>query len=105
MTKKMRHMISKLVQWILAKIEEMLTQTHTTPPRREKVPKKARKTQLPPPRILVFGIFAATLFFVGLLVLEIVHLIMLHFLEQNVLNLMGYVVTFVIGAFFGARKN
>jgi len=85
--------------------EGLLTQTHTAPPRREKMPKKARKTQLPPPKILVYGIFAATLFFVGLLILEIIHLILLRCLEQQILTLMGYVVTFVIGAFFGAKKS
>ncbi|MBS7622859.1 hypothetical protein KEJ39_04190 [Candidatus Bathyarchaeota archaeon] len=98
-------MVKRLCQWIMDVIERLLTETDTVPPFREKISKKTRKTQLPPPRILVYGIFTATLFFSGLLILEIVHLILLRSLEQQVLNLMGYVVTFVVGAFFGAKRS
>ncbi len=67
--------------------------------------KRSQKVQLPPSPVLVYGIFVAALFFVGLLILEIIHLVFLQTFERSIFSVMSYVVTFVLGAFFGAKKG
>ncbi|MBS7627067.1 hypothetical protein KEJ51_08580, partial [Candidatus Bathyarchaeota archaeon] len=64
-----------------------------------------RKTQIPPPRIVVYAILAAIIFFVGLTTLELTHIIILRSIEPTILNLMGYIVTFLLGTLFGVKNR
>jgi len=70
-----------------------------------KYAKQTKKIQIPPKPALVYGVLLAIIFFAGLLTLEIVYLIVFRQFEQNIFNTIGWIVTFILGAFFGAKTS
>jgi len=70
-----------------------------------KYAKETRKIQVPPGPALVYGVLLAIVFFLGLLTLEIVYLIIFRQFEQNIFNAMIWIITFILGAFFGAKAS
>jgi len=70
-----------------------------------KYAKETKKIQIPPKPALVYGVLLAIIFFAGLLTLEIVYLIVFRQFEQNIFNAIGWIVTFILGAFFGAKAS
>ncbi|MEM2107603.1 MAG: hypothetical protein QXV46_07320 [Candidatus Bathyarchaeia archaeon] len=98
----MRNMLNRLIRIF----EGLLSETVIKPYRYGvKVGKRARKTQIPPPRMVVYGILAAITFFVGLTAIELAHIIVLRSVEPTALNLMGYIVTFLLGTLFGVKSR
>jgi len=70
-----------------------------------KYAKETRKIQVPPAPALVYGVLLAIVFFIGLLALEIAYLAVFRQFEQNIFNAMVWIVTFILGAFFGAKAS
>jgi len=70
-----------------------------------KYAKETRKIQVPPGPTLVYGVLLAIVFFIGLLILEIAYLAVFRQFEQNIFNAMVWIVTFILGAFFGAKAS
>lgn len=67
--------------------------------------KKLEKVQLPPPETLVYGVALTLVFFAGLVVLEIVHMVVFHKWNDAVWNAISLIVGVLIGAFFtGGRR-
>jgi hypothetical protein len=55
--------------------------------------------------MVVYGILAAITFFLGLTTIELAHIIVLRSVEPTILNLMGYIVTFLLGTLFGVKNR
>ncbi|MGQ9543696.1 MAG: hypothetical protein ACUVTM_06410 [Candidatus Bathyarchaeia archaeon] len=86
-------------------IEKLLSETLIYTGECGKVGKKARKTQILPPKLVTYGVSASIIFFICLTVIELMHLIILRAIEPTIVNLMGYIVTFLLGTFFGAKNR
>jgi len=70
-----------------------------------KYAKETKKIQVPPQLALVYGVLLAIIFFIGLLILEIAYLAVFRQFEQNIFNAMVWIITFILGAFFGAKAS
>ncbi|RLI04985.1 hypothetical protein DRO26_03575 [Candidatus Bathyarchaeota archaeon] len=82
-------------------LEKALTKTVVVPSSGRG--KKTFKAQLPPPKVLLYSLTMATIFFMGLLVLEIVYIIVFHRFESNVFSGMMLIAGLVLGSIFGVR--
>ena len=70
-----------------------------------KYAKETVKIHVPPGPALVYGVLLAIIFFIGLLILEIAYLAVFRQFEQNIFNAMVWIITFILGAFFGAKAS
>ncbi|MFQ5712151.1 MAG: hypothetical protein ACE5GD_10305 [Candidatus Geothermarchaeales archaeon] len=67
--------------------------------------RKVEKVVVPPGEGMVYGVAAALIFFIGLLILEIIYMILFGKWSPEVFQLITFIVGVLIGAFFtGGRR-
>lgn len=86
---------------MLNPIRRLLTRTVIIPTRKKG--KQTKKVQVAPNKKLVYGCALALVFFVGMVGLQIAHLLILHEWNEGLWAAITGMVGLIVGFFFGGR--